>query len=146
MNWALACKTGKAKNCPTKIKKVGQSMSVKQLRDFGKISEDTTIKKFEMFVTPSGELTEFGSNTTDFKSGKLDFKYSYTDKTDNKILFFGEITSPNDKYYGCFITDPDKIDWDFNDDGDLFEYQMDMEKIASQLKESSPDTRYGDTI
>lgn len=34
MAWAYSCKTGKAKNCPMKVQDIGDSMSVKQLKDF----------------------------------------------------------------------------------------------------------------
>jgi 8-oxo-dGTP pyrophosphatase MutT (NUDIX family) len=34
MSWALACKNGKAKNCPSNVQKVGDSMTKKQLKDY----------------------------------------------------------------------------------------------------------------
>lgn len=56
MSWALACKKGKAKNCPANIKKVGDSMTQKQLKDFTKTDynelpdiKENIITSFEKF-------------------------------------------------------------------------------------------------
>ena len=80
MSWVYACKTGQANDCPTNIKKLGDTMSIKQLKDFMELDEDG-----ESMVSPDntngiGDVVA-PTKTTDGSGDRFD---NGTDEPKNK--------------------------------------------------------------
>lgn len=59
MSWALACKKGKAKNCPKHVQELADSMTVKELEDFVKTDTkdlpDTVQESLNAYISEMNE-------------------------------------------------------------------------------------------
>lgn len=98
MGYALACKRGKAKNCPEKIQKLADEMTDKQLSDFAstkekglptKVKENKLVLKFNEFINEDKNYSD--NELIELMKEQFDYYKKFGDRhnknmSDEKIM------------------------------------------------------------